>query len=116
MFKIFTLIDYALKAKQGMEKPEDLLAETSFAFLEIYFYVSFAFLGLFTFCLWCFVIYFLSVIGGVFATLFSLALAFDIFIFIKVKRFFERMSKKIVDYGKDQFIQTRIIEVDIIEE
>ncbi len=116
MLKVFTIIDYVLKAKQGVEKPEELLADTSFSFLEFFFYVSFALLGLFTAALWFFTFFKESAILGFFATLFSLALAFDIFLFIKIKKFFARMSKKIVDYGKQKMAGSEYIEVEIIEE
>lgn len=115
MFKIFTYIDYALKVKQGVERPDELLSETGFGFIELYFYLSFAVLALVAGILGFLAYRYSSVGAGIFSFLFVLVLIFDIWIFNKLKSFFDRASKKIVEVGKEAFRKKEAIEVEVLK-
>lgn len=117
MFKIFTYIDYVLKTKQGIEKPEELLSETGFGFVEIYFYLSFVFFGVLVCGLGALSYFYNSLVAGIFAGLFLLVLVFDIWLFIKIRSFVERASKKIVEISKKSLNRkvNHTIEVEVVQ-
>ena len=114
MFNIFTIIDYSLKAKQGYQEPEELISETSFGLIESFFIISFIILGLITGGLGFLVFYYGSIIVFILALLFGITLSFDIWIYIKVKSFFKKMSKKVVDYSRKESsgTQGRVIDIN----
>lgn len=95
--KIFTIIDYALKTKQGYEAPDELMGETSFAFIEGFFILSFVILGILSLSLLFIAFFYNSYLALFFGFLFIMVLSVDIWIFKKVKKFVMSTSKKVVD-------------------
>lgn len=113
----FTIIDYALKGKQAYEAPEDLLSETAFGFIELYFILSFIVLFLLGGGLMTLGIIYSSWVLGVFGFLFLSALGISIFIYIKVQNFFSKMSKKIITETKKgiNYTKSKIINIEAEE-
>lgn len=104
---IFKIIDLSLKAKQGIEHPDELLAESSFAFIETIFIVAALVLAVLTLGLGFAAFYYSSYILLFFSILFLFSLSFDIWLYLVVKRFIEKISKKIVATSKEVFIDTK---------
>lgn len=116
MFTIFKYIDYAMKAKQGYEAPNELLAETTFAPIEWFFILSFIILGLLSggslFVGFYFGYLFFKIIG--FILLFILCI--DIIIFRFIKKTIENISQKVTstvqsEYKKYSVHQSNIINI-----
>ena len=113
MLNIFKIIGYAFKAKQGADNPSELVSETSFAFIEGFFIISFIILGISTAGLGFLAFYYGSNIILIFSLLFLLALSFDIWVFIKIKKIFNKISKKVVNYSKEKYHQ--VVDNNIID-
>jgi uncharacterized protein YacL len=75
----------------------------SFGPIEAVFIISFVILGLITLGLGFLAFYYVSNIAFIFFMLFLLVLSVDIFIFIKVRNFFKKISKKAVDFSKEKY-------------
>ncbi|MCI5050911.1 MAG: hypothetical protein MRY57_01225 [Candidatus Pacebacteria bacterium] len=97
MLTLFKYIDYALKAKQGYEAPDELLADTSFGFIEGMFIMSFLILGLLGVLGIGFGIYFDLTFLVVIGIIFIIFLIIDIKIFLFLKRKVGDLSKKITE-------------------
>lgn len=104
-----------MKAKQGYEAPDELLAETSFGPIEGFFISSFVILFLLLggsfFIGFYYSLLFFKIIGFVLL----LILVFDIFLFITIKKIFIRLSKKITTRVKKEvnsFRNINIMDVD----
>ena len=114
MIPIIKYIDFAFKAKQGYSAPDELLSETSFSFIESFFISSFIILGIIAGGLGILAFSQGSNFALFFAILFLLVLVFDVWVFIKIKKIFKKLSKKVVDYSKNVYSETksRIIDVE----
>lgn len=112
MFTLFKYIDYGLKAKQGYEAPDELLAETSFAPIEGLFIISFIVLGLVSgaslFAGFLYGYTFLKIFGFLFLGL----LILDIMIFRWVKNLVEGISKKITSTLQQKIKRNEAIDVE----
>lgn len=111
MFKIIT---YVFQVKKGIEKPDEFVTDVSFSLLQGFFVASFIILVLITVLLGFLGVHFDSSFLKIFATLFLIVLGIDVVVYIKVKKVFSHLSKKVVDYGKKTYQkqQSRIIDVE----
>jgi len=100
---IFKYIGYALKTRQGIHHTDEFVSDISFGAIEAFFIGSFVILGIITLGLGFVAFYYANTVALVLAILFLLVLSLDIFIFIKVRNFFKRISKKAVDFSKEQY-------------
>lgn len=95
MFTIFKYIDYALKAKQGYEAPDELIADTAFGPIEGIFFLSFIVLFLLSggglFVGFYYSLLFFKIIGFLLLAI----LIFDIMIFRFIKGLVGQISKKV---------------------
>jgi Flp pilus assembly protein TadB len=92
---IFRVINYGMKAKQGYNAPDEVIADTSFSFIEGFFIVSFIILGILSSGLLYFGIalgYNLMVIAGI---LFLIILIVDILVYRFIKKIIQNISTKI---------------------
>ncbi|MCD5389919.1 MAG: hypothetical protein LR005_00805 [Candidatus Pacebacteria bacterium] len=115
MLNIFKYINYALKTKKGIHHTDELVTDVSFGPLEAIFIISFIILGFLVLGLGFLAFYYVSNIAFFFALMFFVALSIDIWIFIKVKKFFAKMSEKFVNYSKEkykEFNSDNIVDVD----
>ena len=112
MFNIFKYIGYAFKAKQGINAPDELLADTSFGLVEGFFILSFIVLG---------------IIGGgsvfigltygylffkVFGIILLLILCVDIAIYRKIKKFVGRISRKVTSQARNTINNYRTVDIE----
>ena len=119
---IFKYIGYALHAKRGIERPDEFIADISFAPLETFFIVSFIILGLITLGLGFLAFLYASNILLIFALLFLTVLSIDIFFYIKIRRAFIGMGKKVQSFSKkkmsklfsknDEIIREEIVDIE----
>lgn len=114
MLNIFKYTNYALKAKKGINHSDEFIQDVSFSPIESFFILSFIILGLITLGLGFLAFYYTSNIALFFAILFLTVLSVDIWVFIKVKKFFARMSANIVNYSKKKYKKYRELNVDTI--
>lgn len=95
MFTIFKYIDYALRAKQGYEAPEELIADTAFGPVEGMFILSFVILFLFSggslFVGFYYSLLFFKIIGFLLVAI----LIADILLFRFLKGLVNKISKKV---------------------
>ena len=115
MFNIVKYIGYAFKAKQGMNAPQDLLADTSFGLVEGFFILSFIALG---------IVGIGSVFVGfnygygffkVFGIIMLLILILDIIIYRKVKKFIQKMSNQVTDNVKQHINYYKTVDVEVTD-
>ena len=90
---IFKYIGYAFQAKKGISHTDEFVQDVSFGPFETVFIISFVILGIITLGLGFLAFYYVNNIAFIFFMLFLLVLSVDIFIFIKVRNFFKKISK-----------------------
>lgn len=115
MLNIFKYITYAFKTKKGIEHTDEFIKDVSFGPIEAFFILSFIILGILGFGLGFLAFYYDSGLALFFAIMFLSTLSFDVWIFIKVKKFFTKMSKNMFNYTKQKYKKInsdRIIDVD----
>ncbi len=112
MFNIFKYIGYAFMAKQGMNAPEELLADTSFGLIEGFFIISFIILGLLTgislFVGFSYGYLFFKIFGIILLVI----LAIDIFVYRKIKKFVTKISTKVTNKVKQEISNYRTVHVE----
>ncbi|MFT6829603.1 MAG: hypothetical protein ACJAV6_000434 [Candidatus Paceibacteria bacterium] len=112
MFTIFKYIGYALTAKKGFNKPEELVADTSFGLVEGFFIISFIILGLLgggaLFLGFSYGYLFFKIFG----IILIIILCIDIMIFRAVKSFIESISTKVTHSVKGALSNNNTIDVD----
>ena len=109
-------IVYIFQAKKGMDHPDELVSDVSFGLLGSFFVASFVILGILTGIL-CFVgFYFDLGFFKVFGVLFGMVLGIDIIVYTKVKKYFKRTSKRVVDYSKNEYQKQKSNVIDIESE
>lgn len=115
MLNIFKYINYARKARQGYNKPEELIAETSFAPVEGIFILSFIALGIISgislYVGFYYSYFFFKFIGIVFL----LFLIGDIIIYSFVKRVVSSISSKLTNRVRGSIKRKNTIEVEAID-
>ena len=112
---MFKYIGYAFKTKKGIDRTNEFVTDVSFGPLEGIFIISFIILGIVTLGLGFLSFFYLSNLALFFFILFLLILVFDIWIFIKVKRFFSKLSKKTVDFSQKkykEFSDEKVVDVE----
>ncbi len=115
---IIKYISYAFKTKKGIQHTDELMTDISFGPVESFFILSFIFLGIITAGLGFTAFYFSSKIILFFAIMFLFVLSLDIWIFIKIKKFFISVNKKIVHYSQKkykQFQTKNVVDIDVDE-
>jgi len=100
---MFKFIYYALLAKRAKENPEELLADFSFGPIEGFFIISFVILGIISLGLGFLAFSYGSKITLFFAILFLAILSIDIYIFLKVKRFFLNLTQQAVSFSQKKY-------------
>jgi len=115
MFTIFKYIGYALKAKQGITKPDEFIADTSFGLIEGVFIISFIILGILSLGL-LFLGFYYNIVGLIiFGVVLSLILGVDVAIYLKVKQYIRRVSKNITDIARNSMSQRQAIDSDVTD-
>jgi len=112
---ILKIIDYGLKARQGYNAPDELLAETSFGFVEGFFIISFIILGLVSGGLLFFGFrlgYSLMVVFGV---LFLFILVVDIILYRFLKSTIQKISTNVTNTVKRQISRNTTVDVEATE-
>ncbi|MCA9353165.1 hypothetical protein KC901_03200 [Patescibacteria group bacterium] len=112
MFQIFKYIGYALKVKQGVHAPEELLADTSFSIVEGFFVTSFVVFGTLAggslFLGFYYGYLFFKIVG----ILLSFILIVDIMMFRSVKRFVRNISAEMTHRVKSTISNHQTIDVE----
>ncbi len=115
MLNIFKYMDYAMKAKQGYNAPDELLAETSFGLIEGFFITSFIVLGLISGGLLYAGFSLGYLLLKIFGFLFLAVLIIDISIYRIVKRAVKNISRKVTKKVEEQINNYRTVDVDATE-
>ena len=115
MLTLFKYIDYAFKAKQGYKAPHELLADTSFGFLEIYFIIGFFTSiilggGLLTLGI-VYNLIFLKIIGIIFLVVFVINIIF----YCIVKGFVKKISRQSIQTVQQKMRNRKSIYVDSVQ-
>lgn len=113
MFKLFTYIDYARKAKQGYRAPDELIADTSFGIIEGYFLISFIILGILSGGFIFIGFYYGYLFFKIFGILFLLTLIIDIVIFRFVKKIVTNLSRNITSQVKNRINKNNTIDIEV---
>ncbi len=112
MFGFFKYIDYALKARQGYNAPDELLADTSFGFIEGFFVISFIALGVLSGGSLFVGFHYGYLFFKIFGFILLVILVFDIILFRFLKKITEKLSKQITDTVKNRINTSSTIDVE----
>lgn len=112
MLNIFKYIDYVMKAKQGVNAPNELLADTSFGLIEGFFIISFIALGILSggslFIGFSYGYLFFKIFGFILLII----LFFDILIFRFLKKTVSSISKKVTHSVQSKIKNYQTIDVE----
>lgn len=112
---LFKYINYAFRTKKAIDQTDEFLSDASFAPLEGVFIISFMILGIITLGLGFLAFFYLSKLALFFAIIFLLILSIDIFIFIKVKKALNKLSRKFVDFSKNTYQKIKSKSENIVD-
>lgn len=107
--------DFVRKIKRGLKNPQEFVSEASFGFIEGYFVISLMVLALFTgISIW--LGFFNDIVFFKITTFFFGLLFVSVFIvFQMLKRFTERVSKKITHHMRNRLQKKdTVIDVDVV--
>ncbi len=101
--KIFKYIKYLFALNKGVHHTDEFIHDISFGTLETFFLLSFFLLGIIIGGLGFFGFSYDNNLALILASLFLIVFLFDIFIFIKVRNIFKKISKKIAQFSQEGY-------------
>lgn len=104
-----------MKAKQGVNAPDELLADTSFGLIEGFFIISFIVLGVLTGGSLFLGFYYGYIFFKIFGFILLAVLVIDISIYRVVKRAVSSLSSKITNTVKQKINNHRVVDVEVTE-
>lgn len=112
MLNIFKYIGYALSSKKGINKPEELVADTSFGLIEGFFILSFVILGLLGIGSLFLGFNYGYIFFKIFGIIMIIILFIDIIIFRAVKKFVGKLSTHVTKKVRGVISNNQTIDVD----